>query len=130
MKAYNRTTLAVDLELVGCLELTNNRGNYLNLLKTLELHIALCYSRDRAIVLVDEVIEEACTFSIPEHEYILNEVQYERRIAMAKGEQNLDHAYEKELLDKWVEYIKMKHVAMDPAIFLEILMENRQHRTR
>lgn len=130
MKEYSRTANVIDAVLAGCLPVINVMGNYRNLKSTLEQRIALCYSLARARSLVLEIEEEAEDLIMPYHEYVINELQYERRLALAGTMANLNDKFEEWILQEWSKSILPRYGTEFAQHFFPTLVQIRTERTR
>lgn len=130
MGRYIKTNNIIDAELAGCLLVLNNAANFKNLEGTIEQHIALCYTLTRARELVLEIEGEAEGFIIPFHEYVINELQYERRAGLVNGIDNLKADYEQKILTNWSRSLILRFGSEFIMNFLTLLNAYRAKRTR
>jgi hypothetical protein len=129
MEKFTRTNSIVDAELAGCLPELNNGANFNNMITTLEQHLSLCYSRTRAADLVAIVQRETHTILLPFHEYVINELQYERRLAIS-GADKISPDYEQAILSKWSRSLILKYGSEYTMHFFTALSANRLKRSR
>src|SRR5690242_16552853 len=111
-----------NVELAGCLDITNTRGNYVTVVNRLEFLLALSSSRFHANKIVSSIQAEAKASFLPFHEYVINEVQYETRLAnKIKHNEN----YENEVLSKWVKTIILRYNIAIAEEFIGLIKVNR-----
>ncbi|MEX6691251.1 hypothetical protein QTN47_27325 [Danxiaibacter flavus] len=116
-----------NVELAGCLDITNTRGNYVTVVNRLELLLALSSSRFHANKIVSSIQAEAKASFLPFHEYVINELQHEFRLA-----NRLKHneKYENEVLSKWSKTIILRYNVEVAEEFLGLIKTNRANRKR
>jgi hypothetical protein len=129
MANINVDTIA-KADLAGCLPIIENPDSFELLRDNLTMKIALCYDPDQAGLIRKMLATEVCDVQVPSWEYIINELQYELRIAIAHGVEHLSKDYESRLINDWAKHIiKMKDV--DTSLdFISILKTNRKNRKR
>lgn len=132
MPQYHNANRIAEAELAGCLTVVEDPNNFELLRDNLTMRIALYYKRTAAEELMEVISVEAYDIrvSVPYWEYIINELQYEFRVAAAHGVDNLKAENENRLINEWARHI-IKSNDLDTALdFIAILKTNRKNRKR
>jgi hypothetical protein len=130
--SYHNVKNIAEAELAGCLPVVEDPNNFDVLRDNLTMRIALYYKRSAAEELSESISIEAydVKVTVPHWEYIINELQYEFRVAAAHGVDNLKVENENRLINEWARYI-IKRDDLDTALdFIAILKANRVKRKR
>jgi hypothetical protein len=129
MKYTNVKTIA-EAELAGCLDIVDDPNNFELVRENLTLRIACYLKRDTAYAIQEVINEEASSVNVPEYQYVINELQYEFRVAKARGPENLNGEYETRVITMWSKHI-IRRKDVDTALdFITMLKANRIKRKR
>ena len=131
MSQYNNVKNIAEAELAGCLDIVVDPNNFDLVRDNLTMRIA-CYLRHSsdAYAMQNQINEEAETVLLPEYEYVINELQYEFRVATTLGYKKMDMPKETDIINKWAKLL-IKRFGIDAALdFINTLKANRAKRTR
>jgi hypothetical protein len=118
-----------DAELAGCLLLKKDLNIFELLRDDLTNRIALYLRMPTAKTIKEAIITESAAIKqVPYWEYIINELQYELRMAAFSGK--LNPAYEAMMINDWAKHIIRKEDADTSLDFIILLKANRLKRTR
>lgn len=115
-------------ELLGCTPDTDSLGNFEVLHDRLELMIALFRTRAIAAKIAAQIHREAKKLPVKFHEYVINELQYEHRLASYFESTN--PGYEDRLLGIYGRWLEKRFPAAMIAGILEKTKINRSIRKR
>jgi hypothetical protein len=130
MPQYHNVKNIAEAELAGCLDVVADFYNADVVRENLTMRLALYVKREKAYAIHDELTEEAQTIAVPEYEYVINELQYEFRLAKASLRNNFDLEYETRIINMWVKHIIRKKDVDTALEFITILKANRIKRKR
>lgn len=125
-----RVNTIIDDPLAGCLDVVKLESNAINLFRSLSLRLQLFHKEKVCKSIGDQIIKESKTCGIYVFEYIINEIQYESRLAMRKLRKEYTDQFEEAVLKNWIKQI-IKNYSEDFALeFLTKLKGNRTKRKR
>lgn len=130
MPQYNNANSIAETDLAGCLSVAQDIYNFELLVDGLVYRIRLWYKKDRAFQLYEVITVEAATVNVPHREYVINELQFEVRVARARGIEKVDLAKEKALLERWARHVARKKGTDTALDFISLLKKNRKMRQR
>lgn len=130
MPQYHNVRNIAEAELAGCLDVVADFFNADVVRDNLTLRLALYCTRAKAIAIEEELTEEAQMVTVPEYEYVINELQYEFRLAKASLRNDLDHEYEAKIISMWAKHIIRKKDIDTALEFITVLKANRIKRKR
>ena len=130
MPQYHNVSNIADIELAGCLDIVNDRNNFEIVRDNLTLRMS-CYTKAHIAEFVEEQIcQEANSVTVPYFEYVINELQFEFRVAKAVGYHKMNREFETDILNKWAAHI-IEREGLDAALdFINTLKANREKRSR
>jgi hypothetical protein len=122
---YVQVNRLAEVDLAGCLAIVSNENNYLCLREHITMRLALYRSAAIANCILDQVVGDGEFAGIDTHEYVINELQYEYRLARGGDGRN-----ETRLINEWVKKILLDY-DLDRALdFVSRLKGNRERRVR
>lgn len=130
MPQYNNANNIAETDLAGCLPVVQDINNFQVVAVNLTNRIALWYTRERAWRIYGVVTLEAADINIPPFEYVINELQFEFRVARVRGVDNLDKEKESQLLERWARHVARKKGDDAALDFITVLKNNRAKRKR
>jgi hypothetical protein len=130
MPQYHNVRNIAEAELAGCLDVVGDFHNADVVRENLTMRLALYTRRAKAFAIHDELTEEAQTVAVPEYEYVINELQYEFRLAKGTLHNDYDPDNETRLINMWVKHIIRKKDVDTALEFVTILKANRIKRKR
>lgn len=130
MPQYNNVRNIAEADLAGCLDVVGDFHNADVVRGNITMRLALFVTRANAFAIHDEITEEAQSVTIPEYEYVINELQYEFRLAKGNLHSNYDPDNETRLINMWVKHIIRKKDVDTALEFVTILKANRIKRKR
>ncbi len=116
-----------EIELAGCLDITNSKGNFGTIVHRLELLLSLRYTKLKSAAIVSQIEAEAEECFLPYHEYVVNELQYEYRFS---SKLKFSEKYENQVLSKWIKMIVLRYNVAIADEFLGVIKINRDSRKR
>lgn len=125
---YTNANRIAEMELAGCIALVKDPNNFDVLANNLTMRIALWYKRERAYTVLEAVKAETGTVEINPFEYVINELQYEYRVAAAWGK--VDQEKESRLIDRWGRFVAIEKGTDAALDFIGQLKRNREKRER
>lgn len=130
MSPYHNANAIAETDLAGCLPVTQDVNNFHLLVDGLVYRIALWKKRKKAWEIYEVVTLEAADVNVPPFEYVINELQFEWRVAKVWGIDNVNKEKESELLERWARHVARKK-GNDAALdFISQLKKNREKRSR
>lgn len=130
MPQYNNVRNIAEAELAGCLDVIQDQNNFEVLRDNITLRMACYIKRHIAEFLQEQISQEAECVAMPYFEYVINELQFEFRVAKTVGYHKMNREYETDILNKWANII-IDRAGVDAALdFINILKANREKRTR
>lgn len=130
MPRYTNVKDIAESELAGCLDIVNDPNNFEVVRDNITLRIACYIKRHVAEYLQEQITLESETATVPGYEYVINELQFEFRVAKTVGYHKMNKEYETDLLNKWATHV-IDRAGVDAALdFINVLKANREKRTR
>lgn len=127
---YTNANTVAETDLAGCLSVAQDINNFELLADGLVSRIALWKKRKKAWEIYEVVTLEAVHVSVPPFEYVINELQFEWRVAKAWGIEKIDQEKEKALLERWARHVARKKGEDAALDFISQLKKNRAERKR
>lgn len=117
--------------LLGCdRKVHTNDGWFNNLADRIELEMALYSTRAFASQTLATIVRQSAKYEGEQIEYIVNELQYEKRICDVFGYRNLDKKFEEVVLKNRMKYLIKVHGEDKSLDLLSFIISRRKNRKR
>lgn len=129
--SMNESVLVAKDPLLGCDRRFHRWGGWFeNTVEYLQLELALYTRRVYAQRLVNTIIRQSGNYPGEEIEFILNEIQWEKRVCDVFGKRNLDKKFEEVVLKNRMKYLIRRHGQDGALDMLNYILTRRKYRKR